>query len=528
MRRQGQPTGAVSARPAGPRNRACGNTPLPRAKGYLRPGKLAFTATPRRPRTDSCGPAGAPFHCLRPYGPHSKRCPNWTPGPVWGMPHRHSSLPSREPPAPPPVALPRQRHVNALTASSGWVFRDTPHGHPRPPRAELASPSRASLHPPHSPTPPSALFIPRATRSRGTDEGSGPTPMPAHLTPPPRCRGPANIPRPPCASPPLGPPSRPPPTPRSTRGLQPPHPQAKVDQGTARAPAGLHGLPGLPGPALGHTGASRPPTCTLRTPTAPTPSGRAQPVTPRSRLPCHVLDPRRVAHSPSLRPPAWPRGTPSACPRSRNTRKMLCLATAASAAANVLDLSHDERDGSEFSLILFSFSKECYWRTHHRSEHAGRGCQVRVAARDRDQPATCDTSGCAQAPRPGHPSHGDGSSTPRLPKARPTGRPRRTWPSRLSQVLRVEGKGRGPSTAYRPRHTPPWTHGCQLVIGARRPRQSWAPCGQALATPATTTPPEQCTQRTRIREKRDTVDQGPGLRHRRPAAGPETHTLTPA
>ena len=26
---------------------------------------------------------------------------------------------------------------------------------------------------------------------------------------------------------------------------------------------------------------------------------------------------------------------------------------------NVLDLSHDENDGSEFSLILFSFSKEC-------------------------------------------------------------------------------------------------------------------------------------------------------------------------
>lgn len=139
-RRQGQPTGAVPARPAGPGNRDGGNTPLPRAKGYLRPGKLAFTARPRRPRSDACGPAGAPLHCMRPCGPHSNRCPYWAPGPVWGMPHRHSSLPSRPPPAPPPVALPRERQANALPASSAWVFQDTPHGHPRPPRTELASP----------------------------------------------------------------------------------------------------------------------------------------------------------------------------------------------------------------------------------------------------------------------------------------------------------------------------------------------------------------------------------------------------
>lgn len=311
--------------------------------------------------------------------------------------------------------------------------------------------------------------------------------MPARLTPPPTRCGPSNVPRTPRASTLLGPPSLLPPTPRPTRGLQPPRPQAKVDQGTARAPTGLHGLPALPGPALGHAGASCPPTCTLRTPTAPTPSGRAQPTTPRSRHPGPALAPRsRGAHSPSLRAPAGPRGTPSACPGNGNTRELLSLA-----AANVLDLSHDERDGSEFSLILFSFSKECYCRTHHRSQHAGRGHQVRVAARARDQPATCDTPGSAQGPGPGQPSHGDGSSTPRLPKARPTARPRRTWPSQLSQVLRVEGKGRGPSTAYRPRHAAPWTHGCQLVIGARRPRQSWAPCCQALATPPTPTPPEQ-------------------------------------
>lgn len=181
------------------------------------------------------------------------------------------------------------------------------------------------------------------------------------------------------------------------------HAPPEVSNHLTRRQKWTRALPGHPpdstacrdshGLSSGHTGASRPPTCTLRTPTAPTPSDWARPETPRSRLSCHVLTPRRGPHSPSLRTPAWPRGNLSACPRSGNTRKLLCLATAASAAANVLDLSHDERDGSEFSLILFSFSKECYWRTHHRSEHAGRGYQVRVAARDRDQPATCDTSG---------------------------------------------------------------------------------------------------------------------------------------
>lgn len=38
----------------------------------------------------------------------------------------------------------------------------------------------------------------------------------------------------------------------------------------------------------------------------------------------------------------------------------------------MLDLSHDENDGLESSLILFSFSKECFLRYHHRSTHKHR------------------------------------------------------------------------------------------------------------------------------------------------------------
>lgn len=52
------------------------------------------------------------------------------------------------------------------------------------------------------------------------------------------------------------------------------------------------------------------------------------------------------------------------------------------------DLSHDERDGSGFSLILFSFSKECYWRTHHRSKHAGRTNRVHASGRAWARPST--------------------------------------------------------------------------------------------------------------------------------------------
>lgn len=35
----------------------------------------------------------------------------------------------------------------------------------------------------------------------------------------------------------------------------------------------------------------------------------------------------------------------------------------------MLDLSSDESGGTEFSLILFSFSKECLTGNHHRSKH---------------------------------------------------------------------------------------------------------------------------------------------------------------
>lgn len=38
---------------------------------------------------------------------------------------------------------------------------------------------------------------------------------------------------------------------------------------------------------------------------------------------------------------------------------LLSLTLTFPGADNVLDLSFDENDGREFSLILFSFSKEC-------------------------------------------------------------------------------------------------------------------------------------------------------------------------
>lgn len=40
----------------------------------------------------------------------------------------------------------------------------------------------------------------------------------------------------------------------------------------------------------------------------------------------------------------------------------------------MLDLSPDERGGTEISLILFSFSKECLTWNHHRSKHTGVPC----------------------------------------------------------------------------------------------------------------------------------------------------------
>ena len=40
----------------------------------------------------------------------------------------------------------------------------------------------------------------------------------------------------------------------------------------------------------------------------------------------------------------------------------------------MLDLSSDESGGTEFSLILFSFSKECLTGNHHRSKHLGVHC----------------------------------------------------------------------------------------------------------------------------------------------------------
>lgn len=43
----------------------------------------------------------------------------------------------------------------------------------------------------------------------------------------------------------------------------------------------------------------------------------------------------------------------------------------------VLDLSSDDSSGAEFSLILFSFSKECLTGNHHRSRHTEMPCPKR-------------------------------------------------------------------------------------------------------------------------------------------------------
>lgn len=64
------------------------------------------------------------------------------------------------------------------------------------------------------------------------------------------------------------------------------------------------------------------------------------------------------------------------------------------------DLSFDESGGTEFSLILFSFSKECLTGNHHRSKHAGvpwhrdfQGTQDRVGVGEcekyQDMPRLC-------------------------------------------------------------------------------------------------------------------------------------------
>lgn len=49
----------------------------------------------------------------------------------------------------------------------------------------------------------------------------------------------------------------------------------------------------------------------------------------------------------------------------------LCLTPIAPGKPKRLDLSPDESGGTEFSLILFSFSKECLTGNHHRSKHTG-------------------------------------------------------------------------------------------------------------------------------------------------------------
>lgn len=52
----------------------------------------------------------------------------------------------------------------------------------------------------------------------------------------------------------------------------------------------------------------------------------------------------------------------------------LCLTPIAPGRPKMLDLSLDESGGTEFSLILFSFSKECLTGNHHRSKHIGVHC----------------------------------------------------------------------------------------------------------------------------------------------------------
>lgn len=52
----------------------------------------------------------------------------------------------------------------------------------------------------------------------------------------------------------------------------------------------------------------------------------------------------------------------------------LCLTPIAPGRPKMLDLSSDESGGTEFSLILFSFSKECLTGNHHRSKLVGVHC----------------------------------------------------------------------------------------------------------------------------------------------------------
>src|SRR5512144_160263 len=52
----------------------------------------------------------------------------------------------------------------------------------------------------------------------------------------------------------------------------------------------------------------------------------------------------------------------------------LCLTPIAPGRPKMLELSSDESGGTEFSLILFSFSKECLTGNHHRSKHVGVHC----------------------------------------------------------------------------------------------------------------------------------------------------------
>lgn len=54
----------------------------------------------------------------------------------------------------------------------------------------------------------------------------------------------------------------------------------------------------------------------------------------------------------------------------------LCLTPIAPERSKMLDLSPDESGGTEFSLILFSFSKECLTGNHHRSKHTGVHCTM--------------------------------------------------------------------------------------------------------------------------------------------------------
>lgn len=121
----------------------------------------------------------------------------------------------------------------------------------------------------------------------------------------------------------------------------------------------------------------------------------------------------------------------------------------------VPDLSHDERDGSGFSLILFSFSKECYWRTHHRSKHAGRTHGVLAPGRAEARPSTF------------------------------RGRYFHTNPHSLHQLARHGGGGQAKLTVFA-MHRPgsqSRTQGGQTQNRTPRPQQRWARSTQPPGTP---------------------------------------------